>query len=82
LQTWAGLCNCLRRGYANREVIDATGLEGTYDFKISWVGVAVVDQGGMTIPEALDKLLGLKWEERKQPMPVVVIDHIEKPSEN
>jgi uncharacterized protein (TIGR03435 family) len=69
-------------GYANREVIDATGLEGTYDFKISWVGVAVVDQGGMTIPEALDKLLGLKWEERKQPMPVVVIDHIEKPSEN
>ena len=27
------------------------------------------DQGGMTIPEALDKLLGLKWEDRKQPMP-------------
>ena len=69
-------------GYANREVIDATGLEGTFDFKLSWVGRAVVDQGGMTIPEALDKLLGLKWEERKQPMPAIVIDHIEKPSEN
>jgi bla regulator protein blaR1 len=69
-------------GYADHEVVDATGLEGTYDFKISWVGRAVVDQGGMTIPEALDKLLGLKWEERKQPMPAIVIDHIEKPSDN
>jgi uncharacterized protein (TIGR03435 family) len=69
-------------GYADHEVIDATGLEGTYDFKISWVGRAVVDQGGMTIPEALDKLLGLKWEERKQPMSAIVIDHIEKPSDN
>jgi uncharacterized protein (TIGR03435 family) len=69
-------------GYANHEVIDATGLEGTYDFKISWVGRAVSDQGGMTIPEALDKLLGLKWEERRLPMPVMVIDHIEHPSEN
>jgi bla regulator protein BlaR1 len=69
-------------GYADHEVIDVTGLEGTYDLTIKWVGRAVVDQGGMTIPEALEKLLGLKWEERKQPMPVMVIDHIEKPSEN
>jgi len=28
------------------------------------------------------QLLGLKWEERKQPMPTTVIDHIEKPSES
>jgi uncharacterized protein (TIGR03435 family) len=69
-------------GYADHEVIDATGLEGTYDFTLKWVGIAVVNQGGMTIPEALDKLLGLRWEARKQPMPVLVIDHIEKPSEN
>jgi hypothetical protein len=44
--------------------------------------LANVDQGGMTIPAALEKLLGLKWEPRKQPMPAIVIDHIEKPSEN
>jgi uncharacterized protein (TIGR03435 family) len=25
---------------------------------------------------------GLRWEERKQPMPIIVIDHIEKPSDN
>ena len=69
-------------GYANHEVIDATGLEGTYDFTLKWVGVVVVDRGGMTIPEALDKLLGLRWEERKQLMLVIVIDYIEKLSEN
>jgi uncharacterized protein (TIGR03435 family) len=69
-------------GYADHEVIDATGLQDSYDFTLKWVGRAVVDQGGMTIPEALDKLLGLKWEERRQLMPVIVIDHIEKPSAN
>lgn len=69
-------------GYADHEVVDATGLEGTYDFTISWVGRTNVDQGGMTIPAALEKLLGLRWEARKQPMPAIVIDRIERPSDN
>jgi uncharacterized protein (TIGR03435 family) len=33
--------------------------------------------------DALEKQLGLKLEERKLPMPVIVIDHIERaPTEN
>lgn len=36
----------------------------------------------MTMPDALEKQLGLKLEARKQPMPVIVIDSIERPSDN
>jgi len=42
------------------------------------VGAQYIDQGGLTIFDALQKQLGLKLELRKQPMPVTVIDHIEK----
>ena len=36
----------------------------------------------MTLPEALDRQLGLKLENRKRPMPVLVIDSVqEKPEQ-
>jgi uncharacterized protein (TIGR03435 family) len=39
--------------------------------------------GAISLFEALSKQLGLKLEERKHPMPVLVIDHIEeKPTDN
>ena len=77
--------------YVVRPVIDATGLEGGWDFALSWSpphlvkgGEAAADpNGGLTIIEALDKQLGLKLEARKHAMPVVVIDHVERePTEN
>jgi uncharacterized protein (TIGR03435 family) len=41
------------------------------------------DADGLTIFDALEKQLGLKLEKRNIPMPVVVLDHIErKPTEN
>jgi len=39
--------------------------------------------GAMSLPEALDKQLGLKLDLRKRPVPVLVIDHIEEmPTDN
>jgi uncharacterized protein (TIGR03435 family) len=64
--------------YIDRMVVNETGLEDRYDFKLYWVGMANIDQGGLTIFEAIEKQLGLKLEARKMPMPVTVIDHIEK----
>ena len=64
--------------YIDRIVVNATGLEFRYDFKLFWVGRASIDQGGLTVFEAIEKQLGLKLESRKMPMPVTVIDHIEK----
>jgi uncharacterized protein (TIGR03435 family) len=70
--------------YADRTVVDLTGLEGPYDLKLSWFGKlnAVDEARGIGFPEALEKDLGLKLEGRKLPVPVIVIDHVEKPSEN
>jgi uncharacterized protein (TIGR03435 family) len=39
---------------------------------------ASLPSGELTLFEALDRQLGLKLVMKKQPMPVVVIDHVEK----
>lgn len=70
--------------YADRTVLDQTGLEGTWDLKLIWYGKlsADTDAVGMGMTEALEKQLGLKLEGRKLPVPGIVIDHVERPSEN
>ncbi len=63
-------------------VVDQTGLQGAYDLKLNWAPRTLLDQGGLTMFDAVDKMLGLKLDSRKLPMTVVVIDHVEKLSEN
>ena len=81
-----------------RTVIDKTGLAGNYDFALEWTpdegaagpgsgaasegAPAAPDQSGPSIFTALQEQLGLKLESTKGPVDVIVIDHIEKPSEN
>jgi len=85
--------------YVDHPAVDATGLEGGWDFALSWTpranfdggqrgqtpagGAAASDpNGALSLFEGVEKL-GLKLEVRKQPYPVLVIDHIEqKPTEN
>jgi uncharacterized protein (TIGR03435 family) len=81
LSSLADLLPEMAGAYIDRMVVNATGLEDRYDFKLYWVGRASIDQGGLTIFEAIEKQLGLKLETRKVPMPVMVIDHIEKLSD-
>ena len=75
-----------------RPVIDQTGLSGTFDFSLEWTQVASSDvavgpnaQGeapGPPMAEALKQQLGLKLESTKGPVELLVIDHVEKASEN
>jgi len=63
-----------------RPVTDATGLTGRYDFDLSWT----VDDNpdAPTLSSAIQSL-GLKLESRKEPVEVVVVEHVEKsPTEN
>jgi len=75
-------------GQFGRTVLDKTGLTGTYDFKLSYFGTRPEDRGdGDTNPRpmldgAIQSELGLKVEPAKGPIQVLVVDHIEKPSEN
>jgi uncharacterized protein (TIGR03435 family) len=77
--------------FIDRPVVDLTGLKGAFDIKLDWVPRPltgnVEENGavptGSTVFDALDQQLGLKLEERRLPMPVIVIDHIERvPAQN
>lgn len=69
-------------------VIDMTGLKGAYKMKLDWVpeakGDAATDApAGPNLREALQDQLGLRLENRKAPVEVLVVDRIDRaPTEN
>ncbi len=74
-----------------RPVIDQTGLEGGYYIKIQWMprqrqtemdGAPPPGPSGPDIYTALQQHLGLKLKPTKGPVEYLVIEHIERPSEN
>lgn len=74
-----------------RPVVNNTGLEGNYDFKLEWtpdLGPSATDgqpvdiSVGPSIFTALQEQLGLRLKATKGPVDVLVIDHVDKPSEN
>lgn len=69
-----------------RPVIDKTGIAGRFDFHLEYApdsGVPSDDPaGGPSIFTALQEQLGLKLESAKGPGEFLVIDYVEKPSEN
>jgi len=94
-------------GYVRVPALDATGLDGGWNFSVNFSPIGAFQggrggdgagpaaappsgaltasdpNGAISLPEALDKQLGLKLEMKKRPMLVLVIDHIEeKPVEN
>jgi uncharacterized protein (TIGR03435 family) len=72
-----------------RVLVDKTGLTGGYTFKLQWqqqdltgAGLAGSELPGATLYTALREQLGLKLDSQNGPVDVLVIDHIERPSEN
>jgi uncharacterized protein (TIGR03435 family) len=66
----------------DRTVIDNTGLTGEYDLSLEWAADEAADSSLPSIFTALQEQLGLKLESTKGPVEVIVIDHVERPSEN
>jgi len=62
-----------------RVVIDRTGLQGTYDVDFDWSSEPGSDKP--SIFTAVQEQLGLKLESDRGPVDVVVIDHIERPTD-
>ena len=67
-------------GPLDRPVLDKTGIEGQHWFQLEWEG-RPDDVGMASLRTALQERLGLKLEEKRAPVEVVVIDQVEKPSE-
>jgi bla regulator protein blaR1 len=75
--------------YIDRSVLDRTGLKGRFDFTIEWnteqQNLSANPQPltqGLSLFEALADQLGLKVKAEKGPVSVLVVDHVEPPSEN
>lgn len=81
--------------FVDRVVVDRTGLSGIFDFELEWTpelpGVSNgpvrlngvdVDPTGPSLFTALREQLGLKLEATKAPVEVLVIDHVERPTED
>lgn len=67
--------------YLTNPVFDETGLEGTWDFEIKWHARALLTAAGSdatTIFDAVDKQLGLKLEPQTRPLPVMVVESVNR----
>jgi uncharacterized protein (TIGR03435 family) len=69
-----------------RLVIDKTGLAGLFDIHLEYAPSRAAAQAdnstGPSIFTAVEEQLGLKLSSDKGQVEVLVIDHIERPSEN
>jgi bla regulator protein BlaR1 len=74
---------------AGRLIVDKTGLTGSYDVTLDWshdsgAGAPTTspDETATSLFTALQQQLGLRLVETKGPVEVIVIDHIDHPTEN
>lgn len=66
----------------DRRVVDKTGLQGAWEFMVDFTPPGAENSGGLTLFPAMQAQLGLQLESRRLPVPVLVVDSMEKaPSE-
>ncbi len=80
---------------AGRAIVDRTGLTGNYDFDLTWtpekfanlatpavVNGNTIDPNGPSLFTALEEQLGLELAPQRGPVDVLVIERLERPTEN
>ena len=69
-----------------RPVVDQTGLSGLYDFTLTWMhdpsGDDAVPDNIANFHDALKTQLGLVLKPSRAPISFLIVDHVERPSEN
>jgi uncharacterized protein (TIGR03435 family) len=77
------LCSVLE-SITGRPVLDRTNLAGMYEIDLKWTpGLAdATDLTGPSLMTALEEQLGLKLQSGKGPVSMLIVDHVERPSEN
>jgi uncharacterized protein (TIGR03435 family) len=80
----SGLASILSSQGLSHAVVDKTELTGIYDITLRWSpdDIGSSDASLPSLFTALQEQLGLKLEYEKNPVDVIVIDHIGKPTEN
>jgi uncharacterized protein (TIGR03435 family) len=68
--------------HVNLPVLNMTGIKGAFDIELKWAPEED-SANGPSIFTAVQEQLGLKLEQRKGPMEIIVVDHAERvPTEN
>jgi uncharacterized protein (TIGR03435 family) len=67
---------------SGRPVVDATGLTGTFDVSIEFSRSQSNEPEDLPFELALKEQLGMKLQPQKAPQKVMVLDHVERPTEN
>jgi uncharacterized protein (TIGR03435 family) len=91
--TMAQFASMLQRAVLDRPVVDRTNLPGRYDFDLEWTPDDTQFGGALppVAPEnakrpdlfvALQQQVGLKLESSRAPVDTIVIDKVQRPSEN
>jgi uncharacterized protein (TIGR03435 family) len=68
----------------DRLVVDETGLKAKYDMALTWAPDNPQDDAGsgLSFLTALREQLGLKLTPSKSPIDTIIVDHVERPTEN
>ena len=94
--TMADFAGLLQTAVLDRPVVDQTGLAGRFDFTLTWTPDETQFGGlGIKVPPptdsatappglftAVQEQLGLKLDSTKAPVDVLVVDRVEKPTDN
>ena len=74
--------NC--HGVLGRPALDKTGLKDKQALTLRWRGdeETTMDSGAPSLFTAIQEQLGLKLDSKKGSVPVLLIDHAEKPTED
>jgi uncharacterized protein (TIGR03435 family) len=80
--------------FTSRVVLERTGLSGLFDFDVEWTPDQLprqppddpeplrIDPNGPLLFTALQEQLGLKLESTRGPVDVLVVDRVERPTED
>jgi bla regulator protein blaR1 len=70
-------------------VVDQTGLQGTYDFSLEWLPLQSLSDStgnetglGPALSQSIEQQLGLKLINTKSNISTLIVDNIERPTEN
>ncbi len=66
----------------DRIVVDDTGIAGNFDFQLKWTPDQTAEQSGPSLFTAIQEQYGLRLESKKSMIDVIVIDRVERPTEN
>jgi uncharacterized protein (TIGR03435 family) len=88
MEKFAAELKRLAPAYVSNAILDQTGLKGSWDFDMKFTQralIAIANTEGASatsLPDAIDRQLGLKLEEQKLPTPVLVVEKADQPTAN